>query len=87
MCIRIYTLILYYFTNNLTNYNNLHRLQEIILSHIESTYENFSLRKIQRNILKYTQIIPTFTLLFIDLLTIRNKLSKKYELFHSNYFQ
>ena len=50
MCIRIYTLILYYFTNNLTNYNNLHRLQEIILSHIESTYENFSLRKIQRNI-------------------------------------
>lgn len=87
MCIRIYTLILYYFTNNLTNYNNLHRLQEIILSHIESIYENFSLRKIQRNILKYTQIIPTFTLLFIDLLTIRNKLSKKYELFHSNYFQ
>lgn len=87
MCIRIYTLILYYFTNNLTNYNNLHRLQEIILSHIESTYENFSLRKIQRNILKYTQIIPTFILLFIDLLTIRNKLSKKYELFHSNYFQ
>lgn len=87
MCIRIYTLILYYFTNNLTNYNNLHRLQEIILSHIESIYENFSLRKIQRNILKYTQIIPTFILLFIDLLTIRNKLSKKYELFHSNYFQ
>lgn len=87
MCIRIYTLILYYFTNNLTNYNNLHRLQEIILSYIESIYENFSLRKIQRNILKYTQIIPTFTLLFIDLLTIRNKLSKKYELFHSNYFQ
>ena len=76
MCIRIYTLILYYFTNNLTNYNNLHRLQEIILSHIESIYENFSLRKIQRNILKYTQIIPTFTLLF-DLLTIRNKLTKE----------
>lgn len=58
MCIRIYTLILYYFTNNLTNYNNLHRLQEIILNHYRIYLRKFQLTK---NSKKYSKIYSNYS--------------------------